>query len=128
MLCCELSGHVTKNLYLIMVVSHGRNLAEDENVFFSCLQWTFVQWKLESQWTKNGQKDLYESVYILIPEQRVCVGGSFEVLFDKHDLSCFWAFAHVFAWKFSLTSSASFVNSYSSFSFQLNVTFSKKPF
>ena len=34
-MCCELLGHITRNLYLMMVIGHGRILAEDENVFSS---------------------------------------------------------------------------------------------
>lgn len=36
-------------------------------------------WKTWCHWTRKGQRDLYESIYVLIPEQSVCVGGYFEV-------------------------------------------------
>lgn len=30
---CELLSHITRNLYLMMVIGYGRILAEDENTF-----------------------------------------------------------------------------------------------
>lgn len=32
-ICCELWGHVIRNLYWMMVIGHGTILAEDENMF-----------------------------------------------------------------------------------------------
>ena len=32
---CELSGRITRNLFLVMIISHGRILAEDKNTFSS---------------------------------------------------------------------------------------------
>ena len=79
---------------------HGRIWAEDENKFFSvvcnrCLSDERLKDMMSVD--KERTEKFNKSSYVLIPEQRVCVGRYFEIYFDKHDVSCFWVFAYVFA-------------------------------
>lgn len=83
---CELSGRITRNLFSVMVISHGRILAEDKNTFSSVDICQLKGLKTWYQWKRRGQKDLYESIYVNSITEGMCWWILWGILWETRSL------------------------------------------